>query len=254
MAFIKSCNVNFKNQNQYIIYPTNLCFENDKIYALMGHNGSGKSTLLRILARQLKPSFGKICFNDQDITDFSSKELARKIAYLPQHLPNLGYLSVRELVKMGRYSYEKLFFKNQDRELIDEVMKLTNTLSLSNREIQTLSGGERTRSFLAMLLAQKSEFLFLDEPLAALDIVYQFELMELISRLNKEFKVGIVLILHDINLAALYCDKIIALKEGRVIFNASKQEFMKETILKDIFDINANIIEHPKRKSPIALF
>ncbi|HEC1873623.1 TPA: ABC transporter ATP-binding protein [Campylobacter jejuni] len=254
MAFIKSCNVNFKNQNQYIIYPTNLCFENDKIYALMGHNGSGKSTLLRILARQLKPSFGKICFNDQDITDFSSKELARKIAYLPQHLPNLGYLSVRELVKMGRYSYEKLFFKNQDRELIDEVMKLTNTLSLSNREIQTLSGGERTRSFLAMLLAQKSEFLFLDEPLAALDIVYQFELMELISRLNKEFKVGIVLILHDINLAALYCDKIIALKEGRVIFNASKQEFMKETILKDIFNINANIIEHPKRKSPIALF
>ncbi|VTX82337.1 Iron(3+)-hydroxamate import ATP-binding protein FhuC [Campylobacter jejuni] len=220
----------------------------------MGHNGSGKSTLLKILARQLKPSFGKICFNDQDITDFSSKELARKIAYLPQHLPNLGYLSVRELVKMGRYSYEKLFFKNQDRELIDEVMRLTNTLSLSNREIQTLSGGERTRSFLAMLLAQKSEFLFLDEPLAALDIVYQFELMELISRLNKEFKVGIVLILHDINLAALYCDKIIALKEGRVIFNASKQEFMKETILKDIFNINANIIEHPKRKSPIALF
>ncbi|EAK0573600.1 ATP-binding cassette domain-containing protein [Campylobacter jejuni] len=237
-----------------MIYPTNLCFENDKIYALMGHNGSGKSTLLKILARQLKPSFGKICFNDQDITDFSSKELARKIAYLPQHLPNLGYLSVRELVKMGRYSYEKLFFKNQDRELIDEVMRLTNTLSLSNREIQTLSGGERTRSFLAMLLAQKSEFLFLDEPLAALDIVYQFELMELISRLNKEFKVGIVLILHDINLAALYCDKIIALKEGRVIFNASKQEFMKETILKDIFNINANIIEHPKRKSPIALF
>lgn len=254
MAFIKSCNINFKNQNQYIIYPTNLCFENDKIYALMGHNGSGKSTLLKILARQLKPSFGKICFNDQDITDFSSKELARKIAYLPQHLPNLGYLSVRELVKMGCYSYEKLFFKNQDRELIDEVMRLTNTLSLSNREIQTLSGGERTRSFLAMLLAQKSEFLFLDEPLAALDIVYQFELMELISRLNKEFKVGIVLILHDINLAALYCDKIIALKEGRVIFNASKQEFMKETILKDIFNINANIIEHPKRKSPIALF
>lgn len=254
MAFIKSCNINFKNQNQYIIYPTNLCFENDKIYALMGHNGSGKSTLLKILARQLKPSFGKICFNDQDITDFSSKELARKIAYLPQHLPNLGYLSVRELVKMGRYSYEKLFFKNQDRELIDEVMRLTNTLSLSNREIQTLSGGERTRSFLAMLLAQKSEFLFLDEPLAALDIVYQFELMELISRLNKEFKVGIVLILRDINLAALYCDKIIALKEGRVIFNASKQEFMKETILKDIFNINANIIEHPKRKSPIALF
>lgn len=254
MAFIKSYNINFKNQNQYIIYPTNLCFENDKIYALMGHNGSGKSTLLKILARQLKPSFGKICFNDQDITDFSSKELARKIAYLPQHLPNLGYLSVRELVKMGRYSYEKLFFKNQDRELIDEVMRLTNTLSLSNREIQTLSGGERTRSFLAMLLAQKSEFLFLDEPLAALDIVYQFELMELISRLNKEFKVGIVLILHDINLAALYCDKIIALKEGRVIFNASKQEFMKETILKDIFNINANIIEHPKRKSPIALF
>ncbi|EHN6915424.1 ABC transporter ATP-binding protein [Campylobacter jejuni] len=254
MAFIKSCNVNFKNQNQYIVYPTNLCFENDKIYALMGHNGSGKSTLLKILARQLKPSFGKICFNDQDITDFSSKELARKIAYLPQHLPNLGYLSVRELVKMGRYSYEKLFFKNQDRELIDEVMRLTNTLSLSNREIHTLSGGERTRSFLAMLLAQKSEFLFLDEPLAALDIVYQFELMELILRLNKEFKVGIVLILHDINLAALYCDKIIALKEGRVIFNASKQEFMKETILKDIFNINANIIEHPKRKSPIALF
>ncbi|HDZ5094173.1 TPA: ABC transporter ATP-binding protein, partial [Campylobacter jejuni] len=248
------CNINFKNQNQYIIYPTNLCFENDKIYALMGHNGSGKSTLLKILARQLKPSSGKIYFNNQDMAKFSSKKLAQKLAYLPQHLPNLGYLSVKELVKMGRYSYERLFFQNQDQELIDEVMRLTNTLSLSNREIHTLSGGERTRAFLAMLLAQKSEFLFLDEPLAALDIVYQFELMELISRLNKEFKVGIVLILHDINLAALYCDEIVALKEGRVIFNANKQEFMQESRLKDIFNINSSIIEHPKRKSPIALF
>ncbi|TKX33149.1 ABC transporter ATP-binding protein [Campylobacter aviculae] len=254
MALIKSCNVNFKNQNQYIIYPANLCFENDKIYALMGHNGSGKSTLLKILARQLKPSSGKVCFNDEDIAKFPSKKLAQKIAYLPQHLPNLGYLSVKELVKMGRYSYEKLFFKDQDEGLIEEVMRLTNTLSLSNREIHTLSGGEKTRAFLAMLLAQKSEFLFLDEPLAALDIVYQFELMELISRLNKEFKVGIVLILHDINLAALYCDEIVALKEGRVIFNASKQEFMQEERLKDIFNIDASIIKHPKRKSPIALF
>ncbi|MGH2266913.1 ABC transporter ATP-binding protein [Campylobacter taeniopygiae] len=254
MALIKSCNVNFKNQNQYIIYPTNLCFKNDKIYALMGHNGSGKSTLLKILARQLKPSSGKVYFNDEDIAKFSSKKIAQKIAYLPQHLPNLGYLSVRELVKMGRYSYEKLFFKNQDEGLIEEVMRLTNTLNLSNREIHTLSGGEKTRAFLAMLLAQKSEFLFLDEPLAALDIVYQFELMELISKLNKEFKVGIVLILHDINLAALYCDEIIALKEGKVIFNASKQEFMQEEKIKDIFNIDANIIEHPKRKSPIALF
>ncbi|MGH2304651.1 ABC transporter ATP-binding protein [Campylobacter taeniopygiae] len=254
MALIKSCNVNFKNQNQYIIYPTNLCFKNDKIYALMGHNGSGKSTLLKILARQLKPSSGKVYFNDEDIAKFSSKKIAQKIAYLPQHLPNLGYLSVKELVKMGRYSYEKLFFKNQDEGLIEEVMRLTNTLNLSNREIHTLSGGEKTRAFLAMLLAQKSEFLFLDEPLAALDIVYQFELMELISKLNKEFKVGIVLILHDINLAALYCDEIIALKEGKVIFNASKQEFMQEEKIKDIFNIDANIIEHPKRKSPIALF
>ncbi|HDZ5149746.1 TPA: ABC transporter ATP-binding protein, partial [Campylobacter jejuni] len=208
----------------------------------------------KILARQLKPSSGKIYFNNQDMAKFSSKKLAQKLAYLPQHLPNLGYLSVKELVKMGRYSYERLFFQNQDQELIDEVMRLTNTLSLSNREIHTLSGGERTRAFLAMLLAQKSEFLFLDEPLAALDIVYQFELMELISRLNKEFKVGIVLILHDINLAALYCDEIVALKEGRVIFNANKQEFMQESRLKDIFNINSSIIEHPKRKSPIALF
>lgn len=111
MALIKSCNINFKNQNQYIIYPTNLCFENDKIYALMGHNGSGKSTLLKILARQLKPSSGKIYFNNQDMAKFSSKKLAQKLAYLPQHLPNLGYLSVKELVKMGRYSYERLFFK-----------------------------------------------------------------------------------------------------------------------------------------------
>lgn len=254
MVLVECQNINFKNQNQYIIYPCDLCLESGKIYTLMGHNGSGKSTLLKILARQLKPSSGRVYFNGQDIARFSSKQLAQRIAYLPQNLPNIEGLTVRELVAMGRYSHKRLFFKNKDHHIISEAMKLTSTILLADRDLNTLSGGEKTRAFLAMLLAQKSQFLLLDEPLAALDVVYQFELMELIVKLNKEFNIGVVLILHDINLAALYCDNIIALKEGKIIFKGDKQRFMQEAKLQEIFNIRVNIIQHPKRNGSIALF
>ncbi|MBK1973784.1 ABC transporter ATP-binding protein [Campylobacter sp. TTU-622] len=254
MALLKVINLEFSKVKKYIIHPCSLSFESGKIYALMGHNGSGKSTLLKILAKQLKFQKGQILLDEKDIKYFSSKEFAKKIAYLPQHLPHLYHISVKELVKMGRFSYENFIRKQNDENIIYEAMKLTDVDYMENKDLQFLSGGEKTRAFLAMLLAQKSKFLLLDEPLAALDIAYKFDIMKLISKISKELNIGVIIILHDINLAASYCDEIIALEEGKIIFHNSNLEFMKEENIKKIFRIDNTILKHPKKNSLVAIF
>lgn len=254
MALLKVINLEFSKEKKYIIHPCSLSFESGKIYALMGHNGSGKSTLLKILAKQLKFQKGQILLDEKDIKYFSSKEFAKKIAYLPQHLPHLYHISVKELVKMGRFSYENFIRKQNDENIIYEAMKLTDVDYMENKDLQFLSGGEKTRAFLAMLLAQKSKFLLLDEPLAALDIAYKFDIMKLISKISKELNIGVIIILHDINLAASYCDEIIALEEGKIIFHNSNLEFMKEENIKKIFRIDNTILKHPKKNSLVAIF
>ncbi|MBK1964055.1 ABC transporter ATP-binding protein [Campylobacter novaezeelandiae] len=254
MALLKAVDLEFSKEKKHIIYSCSLSFESGKIYALMGHNGSGKSTLLKILAKQIKIQKGQVLIDKKDIKCFSSKDFAKKIAYLPQHLPHLYHISVKELVKMGRFSYESFIKKQNDEDIINEAMRLTNIDYMSNKDMQFLSGGEKTRAFLAMLLAQKSKFLLLDEPLAALDIAYKFDIMKLIAKISKELDIGVIIILHDINLAACYCDEIIALEEGKIIFHDNNLEFMKEKNIKRIFKIENTILKHPKKNSLVAIF
>ncbi|HER20178.1 MAG TPA: ABC transporter ATP-binding protein, partial [Chromatiales bacterium] len=167
--------VTFSINGTRLLDPVDLCLEPGRVYALVGHNGSGKSTLLKLLARQTMPTSGQLHFDGTALPDWSARDFARRVAYLPQHPPAAGHLTARELVGFGRYPWQGLLGRTtvEDRRQVQHAMAMTQTSEFADRRVETLSGGERQRVWFAMLLAQESDFLLLDEPLSALDIAHQ---------------------------------------------------------------------------------
>ncbi|RIY38762.1 ABC transporter ATP-binding protein [Psittacicella gerlachiana] len=243
----KLSNVEFNLEGRALLAPLSMEFLPGKVYGLIGHNGSGKSTLLKLLARQETPSMGSILFLDREIKDYKAKEFARSVAYLPQYLPVQTFLTASELVAMGRFAWQGLFSRSsdEDKKIVAESLKLTNTEKFAHSLVDNLSGGERSRVWLAMLLAQKTQFILLDEPLAALDVAHQVEVMKLLKDLSVKLGIGIIIVIHDINLAARFCDKLVALHTGKVIFEGDAQQLMQEEVLKDIYNIDLTVIDHP---------
>lgn len=227
----------------------------NQLAALVGHNGSGKSTLIKALAGEMMTNGGSISLDERDISDYSSKELARRMAYLPQQLPEAAGFSVRELVMLGRYPHQKWLQKPSqiDKDKVAEAMRITQTEAFADRTTATLSGGERARVWLAMCLAQDTRYLLLDEPLAALDMHYQLEIIQLIRRLVDEQGLSVVIIIHDINLAAQYADRVIALKNGRICHDGDISSTMQPTILHKIFNVDMQLLSHPITGQPVAV-
>ncbi|HCT72865.1 MULTISPECIES: ABC transporter ATP-binding protein [Psychrobacter] len=227
----------------------------NQLVALVGHNGSGKSTLIKALAGEMMTNGGSISLDERDISDYSSKELARRMAYLPQQLPEAAGFSVRELVMLGRYPHQKWLQKPSqiDKDKVAEAMRITQTETFADRTTATLSGGERARVWLAMCLAQDTRYLLLDEPLAALDMHYQLEVIQLIRRLVDEQGLSVVIIIHDINLAAQYADRVIALKNGRICHDGDISSTMQPTILHKIFNVDMQLLSHPITGQPVAV-
>ena len=222
-------------------------FERGKIYALVGHNGSGKSTLLKLLAQQQKATGGEILLKNKSVSQWSEKQFAQNIAYLPQHLPSTDSLSGKDLISFGRYPWHGLLGRlgSKDKDLIQQAMELTDTEMYAERMVDTLSGGERQRVWLAMLLAQRTQYLLLDEPLSALDIAHQIDILVLIKRLAKELNLGVLIVIHDINMAARFCDHIVALHSGKLIACGSVDEVFNEHKLNEIYGIKMLINKHP---------
>ncbi|WP_416190918.1 ABC transporter ATP-binding protein [Neisseria sp. CCUG12390] len=248
-------NAAFSVPGRKLLSDINLNFETDKVYGLIGHNGSGKSTLLKLLTRQHRPDAGEILLDGRPLSAYSARDYAKQVAYLPQHLPQSTSLTARELVEMGRYAWTGLLGRNgeQGRAAVEEAFRLTHTERFSDGLIDVLSGGERSRVWLAMCLAQQSRYLLLDEPLAALDIAHQIDVMELVRKLSRSLHLGIIIVIHDINLAAQYCDELIALKQGRLLKTGRPSEIMTAGVLKDIYSVDMNIIAHPASGRPVAL-
>ncbi|WP_427834690.1 ABC transporter ATP-binding protein [Actinobacillus pleuropneumoniae] len=249
-------NATFAIPSRTLLQPISLRFEQGKVYGLIGHNGSGKSTLIKLLAKQNTLSGGRILFNQQELSRWSSRDFAKQVAYLPQHLPQATNLTARELIAMGRYAWNGLFGSNKqkDHEAIERALTLTHTEQFSEQLVDTLSGGERSRIWLAMLLAQQSKFLLLDEPLAALDIAHQVEVMELVKKLAHELNLGVIIVIHDINLAARYCDQLVALHSGKLLAQGDAFEIVNSPKLKQIYGIDLNVIEHPETKRPVSFY
>ncbi|USD68258.1 ABC transporter ATP-binding protein [Vibrio sp. SCSIO 43136] len=221
-------------------------FEPGKLYALVGHNGSGKSTLLKILAQQQVSTAGEVRLNGSAISNWSEKQFARHVAYLPQHLPHTDNLSVRDLVSFGRYPWHGLLgrLSSKDKQAIQRAMELTATSQYADRLVETLSGGERQKVWLAMLIAQETKYLLLDEPLSALDIAHQIEALKLIKSLAKELNLGVLIVIHDINMAGRFCDEIVALHQGKLIARGAVSEVFNAEQLSEIYGIDMKITDH----------
>lgn len=238
-----------------LLEPTSLQLREGQVIGLIGHNGSGKSTLLKLLARQLPLSQGQIRLDDKPIAQWGDRDFARQVAYLAQQLPTTDNLTVRELVQFGRYPWRGLLgrLRPDDHQQVERAMQLTDTLPMAERVVDTLSGGERQRVWLAMLLAQNSRYLLLDEPLAALDVAHQVDVMALIQKLSRELNLGVVVVIHDINMAARYCDHLIALHSSRLLVQGNPQEIMRGETLESIYGLPMQVMPHPAHQQPVAL-
>lgn len=245
----------FEVQGKRLLHPTTLSFETGRVHGLIGHNGSGKSTLLKLLAQQQSASSGAVHFDGRELSSWGQRAFAREVAYLPQHLPGAENLTCRELIAFGRYPWKGLLGRSHRDDIghITQAMALTHTESFADRLVETLSGGERTRVWLAMLLAQGSRLLLLDEPLAALGIAHQVEVMSLVRTLSRELGLGVIIVLHDINMASRYCDHLVALHTGRGIAEGSPTQLMHSDLLEKIYGIPMQIMPHPSGEHAVAL-
>ncbi|MEN2750956.1 ABC transporter ATP-binding protein [Psychrobacter sp. FBL11] len=248
-------NLSLIRQKKVLLHPTSFSIEPNKLYALIGHNGSGKSSLIKAMAGEMLPTQGSIQIENQDLRDFSAKRLATHLAYLPQNLPDAGAFTVYELVMLGRYPHQKWLQKptTEDYAQVENAITLTKTEAFRNRQVSTLSGGERARVWLAMCLAQQTKYLLLDEPLAALDVVYQVEVLKLIRQLVDQQGLGVVIILHDLNLAARFCDEFIALKQGQLCHMNDVRSTMKKEVLHSIFGVDFALLDHPITRHKVAV-
>lgn len=242
--------VYFSYGKNRVLKGTSLTIEKGKITTIMGANGCGKSTLFSLMTKNLPQGKGKIFLKGKNINNLRLSEFARKVAIVHQYNTAADDITVERLVGFGRTPYLGMMgIKNEeDEKYIEWAMEVTNIKEYRNRELSRLSGGQRQRVWIAMALAQGTEILFLDEPTTYLDIRYQIEILELIHKLNREYGMTIIMVLHDINQAIYFSDRVIGLNDGKVIVDGTPQEAVTTENLKALYGIDLEVTEVNGRK------
>lgn len=232
-----------------VIIPTG------QITAIVGANGSGKSTLLKTFARILTPFAGCVYLNGREVHATPTRELARRLSILPQKAQSPEALTVHELASYGRYPHRKWLRgpNADDTGMIHWALEIVGLGDLRERPVNSLSGGEQQRVWIAMALAQGACLMLLDEPTSHLDTCHQLEIMELLARLNREENKTIVMVLHDLNLAARYAHHMIALKGGQVVAAGTSESVMTADVLFNIFGIEAHVMRDPRNGAPMCI-
>ena len=227
-------------------------FPKGKITTIIGKNGCGKSSLLKTVSKAVLPRQGEVIYAGKRRDRYSPKFLAQKIAYLAQVHTSPPDIDVRTLVSYGRYPYSKFGrgLTEKDTVIIDNALERTGLSGLQNQILATLSGGERQRAWIAMTICQEPEILILDEPTTYLDISYQVEVLELIRKLNRELGITIIMVLHDLNLAARYSDLLFAIRNGAVYAGGESSHVLTEKNLEEIFEIKATVFEDTINRCP----
>jgi iron complex transport system ATP-binding protein len=241
--------------SRQIVQELNLHVPDGLITALVGANGSGKSTILKSMARILNPVHGGVFLDGKFIHRQPTKEVAKQLAILPQNPTSPEGLTVRELVSFGRYPHQKGFgnLSGEDARMIEWALQATGMTAFSDRPVDHLSGGQRQRAWIAMSLAQGTEVLLLDEPTTFLDMAHQMEVMTLLEKLNREQKRTIIMVVHDLNHAARYSHHLVALKDGTVLYEGAPEKVMTSQMLRDVFNIDADVIPDPRTGAPLCL-
>lgn len=255
MVTIEAQNLRIAYGTRLMIPDLSIALNSGEVTALLGPNGSGKSTVLRTLARLLQPSQGAVYINGRNIVQQSTREFARQLALLPQSAETQGGITVRDLVGDGRYPYQMLLggFSQKDVAAIQWALNITGLEPFAERVVDALSGGERQRAWIAMALAQQTRILLLDEPTTFLDIRHQLEILSLVRELNRSHGITVGWVLHDLNQAAAYSDRLILLSQGQVVAIGTPQEVMTARTIRQVFSVEMTVIPHPVTGSPTCL-
>jgi iron complex transport system ATP-binding protein len=225
------------------------------VTTIIGPNGCGKSTLLRTMARLLAPTSGAVLLDGEPIGSIPTKEIATRMALLPQSPVAPEGLLVRDLVGRGRHPHQRWFsqWSRQDEDVVDAALAMTDTLDLRDRPLDQLSGGQRQRAWIAMTLAQDTDLMLLDEPTTYLDLAHQVEVLDLVTRLNRERGRTVAMVLHDLNLAARYSDLIVVMKGGVVVEQGPPSTVFTPAMLSAVFGLDADVIPDPRTGLPIVV-
>ena len=244
---IENVSFSYGLSEENLLNEINLNIEKGKFIGILGPNGCGKSTLLKVILKYLHPRQGIIKIDNKELKEYSQSELAEILSFVPQKSALTMPLTVEDVVYMGRVPYIKnrwIGFDREDREKVEKIMRMLKIDKFKNRVIYSLSGGEFQRVLLARALVQNTNIMLLDEPTSALDMNYALEIMKLTSYFVKNKNLTAVMVLHDLNLASMYCDSIILLKEGKIAYEGTPKELFKPEILEEIYGFNCEVIEN----------
>ncbi|MBY7947196.1 iron chelate ABC transporter ATP-binding protein VctC [Vibrio fluvialis] len=228
---------------QAVVKDASAEFEKGKVTSIIGPNGAGKSTLLSMASRLANRDEGKVWIDSKELVDWDTKALAKKLSVLRQANTLTMRFTVRELVSFGRFPYSQGKLDARDQQVIDQSIEYLDLQSIENKYLDELSGGQRQLAFIAMVIAQDTDYVFLDEPLNNLDIKHSLQIMATIQRLAHELNKAVVVVIHDINFASCYSDFIIALKKGKVVATGSVEEVIREEVLGDIYETPFRVLE-----------
>jgi iron complex transport system ATP-binding protein len=226
-----------------------------QISSIIGPNGCGKSTILKAIGRILKPKCGAVYLSGDDIRRLPTKEVARRMAILPQSPTAPAGLSVSNLIAYGRFPHQKGFgnLTTEDKRIINWAIEVTRLEDFKHREVDSLSGGQRQRVWIAMALAQQTDLILLDEPTTYLDLAHQLDVLDFLHSLNTNQGTTIAMVLHDLNMAARFSDYMIAICEGRVIRRGTPEDVLRPEVLRQAFNIDAEIVKDPRTGRPTCI-
>ena len=248
MSLIKLSNIEFsyrdvKSDSDFSLSDINLEINDGDFLSILGPNGSGKSTLIKLITGYLEPQNGEITVDGRKLTDYKRKDIAKKIAYVPQIPTSIYPFSVYEIVAMGRFPYLDMtgFEKSEDIEVIDKTIELMELSHLVNKGINEISGGEAQRAFIGRALVQQPKILLLDEPNAHLDIKHQISIFNLLKKLNDKDGMTIVTVMHDLNLTSLFSSRIVMLKNGKIFLDGDVNDGLVSENIKSVFEVDVEV-------------
>lgn len=238
-----------------VIRGLDLAIPDGAVTVIVGANACGKSTLLRGIARLLRPEAGVVELDGRDIRSLPTKEFARVLGILPQSPIAPEGITVSDLVGRGRYPHQGWFrqWSADDDRVVADALAVTSTLELGERRVEQLSGGQRQRVWIAMALAQDPDILLLDEPTTFLDVAHQLEVLDLLLELNRERRTTVVMVLHDLNLAARYADHLVAMKAGRIVAAGPPREILTSSLVREVFGLESVVVADPVVGTPMVV-
>jgi len=242
-------------EGRRVVEGLDLVIPDGRVTVIVGPNACGKSTLLRALARLMRPEAGEATLDGTDVHKYPSKRLATVLGLLPQQPIAPEGITVADLVGRGRFPRQGLFrqWTAADDQAVAHALRETGTDDLAARHIEELSGGQRQRVWIAMALAQQTDILLLDEPTTFLDVTHQIEVLDLLQELNQERGTTVVMVLHDLNLAARYADHLVVMSAGRIVAEGAPKSVISEDLVKDAFGLESLVIDDPVSGSPMVV-